>query len=187
MIGITPLSTNAGNLCQKDSMSTVQIHLALTHVPVILSIAGFGLLAFAVIKKEALLVKTAYWILVIAAVAALPVYFTGESTAETLETLPGISHNAIETHEDVAESAFIAVELVGVLSVLGLLLNRRVRMGRITRLVTLLFAFIAAAVLVEAAHLGGQIRHSEMRSNVQTTDGSAGNAGASGEAQEGNK
>lgn len=160
-------------------MNPVQLHLALTHVPVVLSIAGFGLLAFALIRKETLLVSAAYWILIIAAAAALPVYLTGEGTAETLEKLPGISEKTIESHEDVAESAFIAIELVGVISILGLLFKKRVRLGRILRLLTLLFAFIAAAVLAEAAHLGGQIRHSEIRKDVQPGNGGATNAAES--------
>lgn len=160
-------------------MNPVQLHLALTHVPVVLSIAGFGLLAFALIRKQTLLVSAAYWILIIAAAAALPVYLTGEGTAETLEKLPGISEKTIESHEDVAESAFIAIELVGLISILGLLFKKRVRLDRILRLLTLLFAFVAAAVLAEAAHLGGQIRHSEIRKNAQPVNGGVTNAAES--------
>lgn len=160
-------------------MNPVQLHLALTHVPVILSIAGFGLLAFAIIRKETLLVRTAYWLLIIAAAAALPVYFTGEGAAERLEKLPGISETTIESHEEVAESAFLAIGLVGVLSMLGLFFNKRVRLGRMLRLLTLLFAFIAAAVLADAAHLGGQIRHSEIRKDAPLVNGVAPNAARS--------
>lgn len=158
-------------------MNPVQLHLALTHLPVVLSIAGFGMLAFALIRKQPLLVSTAYWILIIAAVAALPVYLTGEGTAETLEKLPGVSENVIESHEEVAESAFIAIELVGVLSILGLIFQKRLKLGKAFRLLTLVFAFVAAAVLAEAAHLGGQIRHSEIRKNAQPTGGGATSAG----------
>ena len=156
-------------------MDPVQIHLALTHVPLVLSIAGFGLLTFALIRKEALLIKTAYWLLMIAAAAALPVYFTGEGTADILEKLPGISEKTIESHEEVAESAFIAIEVAGVISMLGLLFQKRVRLGRILRLLTLLVAFIAAAILADAAHLGGQIRHSEIRKDAPRVDGGATN------------
>jgi uncharacterized membrane protein len=151
----------------KNCMNPVQLHLALTHVPVVLSIAGFALLVFAVTRKEVLLVSTAYWILIFAAAAALPVYLTGEGTAETLEKLPGMSESTVESHEDIAGVAFIAIELVGVLSILGLALKKRVRLGKVLRLLTLLFAFVAATVLAEAAHLGGQIRHTEIRKNAQ--------------------
>ena len=146
-------------------MNPVQLHLAMTHVPVILSIAGFGLLVVAVIRKEALLIKTAYWMLIISAAAALPVYFTGEGTAETLEKLPGISKDSIELHEETAESAVIVTGFVGVLSIMGLFFDKRIRLGRALRLATLLFAFLSSAVLVNVAHLGGQIRHSEIRKN----------------------
>jgi len=156
-------------------MNPVQLHLALTHFPVVLCIAGFSLMAYALIRKQALLVATAYWILVIAAVAALPVYLTGEGTAESLEKLPGISENIVESHEEVAETAFIAVELVGILSVLGLIFQKRIRLGKALRLLTLLFAFVAAAALADAAHLGGQIRHSEIRKEVRPAGGGVGN------------
>lgn len=148
-------------------MNPVQIHLALTHVPVVLSIAGFGLLVVSLVRKQPLLINAAYWILLIAAAAALPVYLTGEGTAETLEKLPGISEKIIEPHEEAAESAFIAIELVGILSMLGLIFQKRLRVAKVLRLLTLLFAFVAAAVLAEAAHLGGQIRHSEIRKDAQ--------------------
>lgn len=146
-------------------MDSVQLHLALTHVPVILSIAGFTLLFLALARKQDLLVKTAYWILIIAALAALPVYLTGEGTAETLEKFPGVSKDTIESHEEVAESAFVAIEFVGVLSIMSLLFQKNARVARGLRLVTLLFAFIAAAVLADAAHLGGKIRHTEIGNN----------------------
>jgi hypothetical protein len=133
-------------------------------------------LAYALMRRQPLLASTAYWILIIGAAAALPVYLSGEGTAETLEKLPGISENFIESHENVAESAFIAIELVGVLSILGLVFQHRIRLGKLFRLLTLVFAFVAAAVLAEAAHLGGQIRHSEIRKNAQPAGRAATNA-----------
>ena len=60
---------------------------------------------------------------------------------------------------------------------LGLIFQKRIKLGKALRLLTLLFAFVAAAVLAEAAHLGGQIRHSEIRKNDQPQGKAATNPG----------
>ena len=65
-------------------MNSVQMHLALTHVPVILSFVGLVMLVAALILKNTTLTKTSYIILIIAGVAALPVFFSGEGTEEAV-------------------------------------------------------------------------------------------------------
>lgn len=146
------------------AMNASQIHLAFTHVPVILSLVGLVILVVSLIKKSDLLTKTSYYIFLFAGLFALPVYFTGESTEEIVEKLPGVSESIIEEHEELAKTAMVILVAGLVLSVAGLLLYRRASFSRVVRPLMLVVALAAAGVLLQTAHLGGQIRHTEIRS-----------------------
>jgi len=74
-------------------MNATQIHLALNHIPVLLSITGGLILLFGLIKKNTPVMRTALILLVAAALFTLPVYLTGEGTEEAVEKLPGVSEN----------------------------------------------------------------------------------------------
>ena len=101
-------------------MSTTQIHLALTHVPVILSFTGLFFLIGSYFIKNPFLTKVAFFTLAAAALFALPVYFTGESTEHAVENLPGISELIIEEHEDMAKIAMIVIMTTGLLALAGI-------------------------------------------------------------------
>ena len=146
-------------------MNSVQVHLALTHVPVILSLIGLIMLIVAFFLKNTTLTKTSYILLLAAAVIALPVFFTGEGTEEAVEKLPGVSDTIIEKHEDVAKLAMFSIAAAGLLA-LAALLAFKWQIARLFKIVTLLLAITSGALMVQAAHLGGQIRHSEIRSGA---------------------
>ena len=94
-------------------MNSVQMHLALTHVPVILSLVGLVILVVALFKNKNSLIQISYIIIMIAGVAALPVFFSGEGAEEAIEHLPGISETVVERHEEVAELAMITICVAG--------------------------------------------------------------------------
>jgi uncharacterized membrane protein len=155
-------------------MNSAQIHLALTHVPVILSLVGLVMLIIALFKKSNSLLKTSYYILLFAGIAAIPVYLTGEGTEELVERLPGVSEPAIERHEDVAKLAMISIVVAGLAALTGLFLSRRNSAARMFKIVVLLFAIASGALLAQTAHLGGLIRHTEIKSG-SVVQGSADN------------
>jgi uncharacterized membrane protein len=147
-------------------MNSVQIHLALTHVPVILSLAGLIMLAVAIFIKNPILTKTSYLIILIAGIAAIPVYFSGESTEEAIENLPGVSEGIIERHEEVAKLAMISI-VAGGFAALAALLSFRWKMATsVFRIAVLLLAITSGGLMAQTAHLGGQIRHTEIRNSV---------------------
>lgn len=145
-------------------MDAAQIHLALTHVPVILSLVGLFLLATAMLQKKSVLIQTAFWVLLIGGLFAIPVYLTGEGAEEIVENLPGVSEQVIEKHEDMGQWALVAASITGLLSFLGLVLYKKTAIGRFLPPLVLLAVLTSAGVLAFTAHLGGQVRHTEMRS-----------------------
>lgn len=168
-------------------MNSVQLHLALTHVPVILSLVGLIMLAAAFFTKQPAVSKTAYIIIFIAGVAALPVFFSGEATEEAIENLPGVSESIISRHEEVAKLAMISIAVAGVAALAALFSFRWHSVARVMKVVVLLLAIGSGGLMAQTAHLGGQIRHTEIRSGVALqpmNEAGGANNGNAGQQQE---
>lgn len=144
-------------------MNSVQMHLMLTHVPIILSITGLVMFIVALLIKNTTLTKTSYIIIVIAGVASLPVFFTGEGTEEAIERMPGVSEAIIEKHEEIAKLAMASIVAAGILALAALLSFQWAMVTRVLKVVVLLLAIASSSLMAQTAHLGGQIRHTEIR------------------------
>ena len=144
-------------------MNSAQVHLALTHLPVVLTLAGMIILIVSLIIKNTSVTRVGLYILIAAGLAALPVYFSGEGAEEMVENIPGVSEAIIEQHEDVAKLSLIAIIITAVAGLIGLMSFITQRFGKPVYIGVLLLSFIATGLLAQTAHLGGQIRHSEIR------------------------
>lgn len=157
-------------------MNSVQMHLALTHVPVILSFVGLIMLVVAFFIKNSTLTKTAYFLILIAGLSAMPVYFSGEGTEEAIENLPGVSDAVVEKHEEVAKMAMISIAIAGLVALAALFSLRRQAASRVFKIVVLLLAITSGGLMAQTAHLGGQIRHTEIRKGVALQNGNDANS-----------
>ena len=155
-------------------MNSVQIHLALTHVPVMLSIIGFMVLIASTIKKNSTLLKTAYILLVAAGVTAVPVFLTGEGAEEAIEHLPGVSEGIIEEHEEVAQQSMFAIAAAGLVALAALIVPGLQATARILKGAVMILGVASLGLMVETAHLGGLIRHTELRDAVALRNSSEG-------------
>lgn len=156
-------------------MNSVQLHLALTHVPVILSFVGLIMLVAAFFKPNAILTKTSYIFLLVAGLAAIPVFLTGEGTEEAIENLPGVTEALIENHEEVAKLAMISIAAAAILALTALFSSRWQVGSRVLKVVVLFMAIGSGGLMAQTAHLGGQIRHTEIRSGFAMQNGSENN------------
>lgn len=146
-------------------MNWAHVHIAINHAPVIGIIFGFLLLTYAMVRKSEELKKASLGIFVIIALIAIPVYFTGGGAEEVVEHLPGVSESIIERHEDSAFSTFVMVEILGLLTLGGLFLYRRPQtLSNWFVILSLVLSIIIGGLMTRTANLGGQIRHTEIRS-----------------------
>jgi uncharacterized membrane protein len=167
-------------------MNSVQMHLALTHVPVVLSLLGLIMLVVASLIKNPTVTKTSYIVILIAGIAAIPVFFTGEGTEEAIENLPGVSGAVIERHEEVANLAMISIAAAGLLALAALFAFKWQIAARVFKVVVLLLAITSGGLMAQTAHLGGQIRHTEIRSGVavqNSNENGGANVGNGGQQQ----
>lgn len=146
-------------------MSNVQLHLALTHAPVIISIIGTVMFIASLFSKNTTVSRVSYILMITAGIAAIPVFFTGEGAEDAVENLPGVYESLIGKHEDAATLAAISIAVTGVASLFALIANKWQKASQVIRMLVLLFAITSSALMTQTAHLGGQIRHTEIRTN----------------------
>lgn len=145
-------------------MNDAHIHLLLTHIPVVGTLFGLLILAFAMLRKKTEIATVAFGVFVLSGLAAIVLYVTGEAAEEAIEGLPGISEALIERHEEAAVWALGSAVLLGLVSLAGLIAARRGVPALLSRTV-LALAVVVAGVMAWTANLGGQINHPEIRSD----------------------
>lgn len=147
-------------------MNATHLHLLLNHIPVLGAAFGLGLSVFALWQKSDELKKAALGVFLIIALLAVPVYLTGEPAEGAVKSLPGVSQPIIEEHERAATVAFTGVLVLGVAAMAGLFFFRRGRrMPAWFGSLILTASLIVSGLMVWTATVGGQIRHTEIRSS----------------------
>jgi len=143
-------------------MNASQIHLALNHAPLFFSIAGCLILLYGFIRKDDSLKFLSLYFMIAAALFTIPVYLTGEGTEEMVEELPGISERLIERHEEMARIGLIVIIIAGIAASTALIIRKKPALLKSALVLCAFLSFISFGVMAQTAHLGGQIRHSEL-------------------------
>lgn len=170
-------------------MEIAYLHLVTNHIPIIGVPFAIALMLFGIWRKSDEL-KTAS-MLAFASLGALTiaVYLLGQGGEDFVEDLPGVAHDAIEDHEEIAAFALASVLAIAAVSVFALLRYGRFRprtapdasdtTTRDTRaplypkwivVVVLALAIVSAGILGYTGRLGGKIRHPEFHGQMAPSD-----------------
>lgn len=146
-------------------MNPAHLHLITTHLPVMGTFFGLGLLLFALLRRNRQLKSLALLVFVVTALLTLPVYLSGAPASDLLRRLmPGMTMDAGDQHAEMAILALVGSLALGVVSLAGLILFRKGRTPPAAFLVfVLLLAVLSGGLLSWTANLGGRIRHLEIR------------------------
>ena len=146
-----------------ESIDWPHIHIMINHFPVILAVMGALAAVLATMRRRRGVWLYATATLTLAALTAIPTYFTGEPAEEALHRPWYVARGAIHTHEDAALIASLLTGLAGLIAIVAW--RRLVRYPReLTlpgglRIGVLVTAVIAAAAMGYASLLGGYIIH----------------------------
>ena len=152
-------------------MNDAHLHMVFNHFPIIGLFFGIGILAYGIIKKQAILVNTAYVMFIVCMIMAKATMMTGEGAEEIVEEL-GISHDLIHEHEELAETFMKILYGLGILSILGLIANlKKHSKAAIISYVVLVLAIGSAVLSKSVGTSGGEIRHTEIRANAVPAGG----------------
>jgi uncharacterized membrane protein len=147
-------------------MNGVQLHLVLNHLPVFGILFGFVVLALGVWRRNDSWTRLALGVLVVVGITAALAMMTGEGAEEAVEHLPGVSEAIIHEHEEAAELTALITYALGAGALVSLWVFRRRTIPRALSVTALAFAMATSGFVAYTAHLGGQIRHTEIRSGA---------------------
>ena len=145
-------------------MGGAHIHLILNHVPILGSVIAGALFGIALAFRNIQFQRVALGFLVVFALTAIPVYLTGEPAEKVVERAPGVSEPTIDRHEKAASMALAAMEGLGGLALLGMLVFRKAAaLPRVFAAGVLVLALAVSGLFGWTGYLGGQIRRPELR------------------------
>jgi uncharacterized membrane protein len=152
-------------------VNLAHLHLFSNHVPVLGTFFGLLALAVGMARHNEDMKKTGFVVLVLAAIAAIPVWITGDPAGEAAKNLPGVTESLIDAHENAALFAFIALGVTAFLAIIGLVRSRGAKLlPQPLTMIVLVLAVVSGGLMARAANVGGQIRHTEIRGAFTTTD-----------------
>jgi uncharacterized membrane protein len=145
-------------------MNSTHIHLLLNHFPIVGTMIGSLLLVWGIYSKQNNIKTIAAILLAVMAIAAIPVYLTGEPAEEAVENLPGVSETFLGMHEDAANIAIWLMEITGIFSLVAIFLQMK-QSNKASGLFMLVavFSMISFAAMARTGYYGGKIRHTEIR------------------------
>jgi hypothetical protein len=146
-------------------MNWAHLHLMLIHFPILGALLIVGVLALALYRKSDALVLLALEFIILIGVVTIPTYLTGEPSEDRVEHLPGVSEVLISKHESAALFGLITTEIMTLIACVALWNLYRTKSASHRALKVLLaVSLVNAATITWVSNLGGQIRHTEIRS-----------------------
>lgn len=153
-------------------MNDAHLHLVVNHFPIIGTILGLGILIAGIILKNNTTKNVAYALFIVAAIFAAFSMYTGEGAEELVEDMPSVGEKIIKEHEEIAEKLALVLYFLGVISLVGLYANIKkwIRANLVSYL-ALTIGLVAVFLAQQVGTSGGEVRHTEIRSDATTTAG----------------
>lgn len=163
--------------CLLDFCSTLSLafamqpHLIVNHIPLFAAAFG-GLLALGGLLVRQPGIRTAGLLLcIVAGISGVPAHVTGEDAEHSIgEQLDPVSAQYMEAHEESAEALMFPTLALGILAAFAWFSQYKgKKVAPVLVGVSGIVALGLTGWMMWAAHLGGQIRHPEMRDNAAAT------------------
>ncbi len=149
-------------------MNDAHLHMVVNHIPIIGTILGLGILITGMVLKNDSVKNTAYFLFIVAAIFAAFSIGTGEGAEEMVEDMPNIGKRIIHEHEELAEKLAIVLYLLGGISILGIILNiKNHSKAKYISFIAVIVAIIGVYLTILVGTSGGEIRHTEIRSDAE--------------------
>jgi uncharacterized membrane protein len=144
-------------------LNAPHIHLMLNHVPIMGFAFGLLFAGWGWWRRNDAAVRAGLVLFLVTGLATIPVFLSGESAHEVVESLSGVSVDAIEVHEELGERAMIASIIVALFSAFVLYRYRSTPLPRGFALTSVVVGLVSFGLLSYAGLQGGMIHHEEIR------------------------
>ena len=173
-------------------MNAAHFHLVINHFPVVLMLASAAIGIHGLLRKSKEVQSVALSLSIVASLAALATYFSGEPAADFLENAAIVNDTQIEEHEEAAEKAVIVTTVSGLAAAAAFFLaSRKSPMSGRAYIAATGLAIASSAALGWTGAKGGVIRHPEVAElmtgkadgihPLPTSDGAGGDLEESGD------
>jgi len=157
-------------------MNDAHLHLAVNHLPIVGNLIGILVLITGLLFKKVEVKLTAFGIFIFSAITSAFAFYTGEGAEEIVENISGISETLIHTHEEYAETFFILTLILGAVSLIGFVVElKKSKYAKYLAFLILLLAMGDGVLAKYVGTSGGEIRHSEIRSDSEMIPLESGN------------
>ena len=147
-------------------MNWAYMHLVFNHFPIIGVLIGIMLLLAGIFLNNEGIKISGLGTISFAAVMSLVAYLTGDSAENVVKELPEVAESLISRHEDIATISMYLIIPSGLLSSLTLYsIWKKEKSVLFLMVITLVLSLLSSVALIYAGRTGGQIRHSEFRSD----------------------
>lgn len=151
-------------------MNDAHLHMLVNHFPIVGTILGLLVLIGGLFLKNNSVKNTSYCLFVIAAIFAFFSMATGDGAEKLVEDMPTIGHEIIHEHEELAEKFAIILYLLGVVSIIGLITNvKKHPKANFFSYAIAVIAIVAVFFSTKVGTSGGEIRHTEIRTDSVST------------------
>ncbi|MBX3298408.1 MAG: hypothetical protein KF736_02965 [Acidobacteria bacterium] len=139
-------------------MDPARIHIFLNYIPLIGMALGLALLLYGMWRRDSYVMRASLGLFVVTSLVTLAVYATGEIAGKGAHLMSGPPWRNIVAHRTSALPTFVAIELTGVLALVGLIrMIRGKAFARWNALVVLVLAIASLALAARTTHVGRQI------------------------------
>ena len=153
-------------------MDAVHFHLLITHLPVFASVLGALVLSYGMISNSRETRIAAYFLLALSAAGAMASNISGEEAEHAVEDLPGVLESLIEEHEESVSLVLWMLIPCGLFSLLGMWASlKKPELEKRLSYLALGLSLVGFLATARTAWLGGQIRHTEIRTSAPASDG----------------
>lgn len=153
-------------------MNDAHFHLVVNHIPILFPISGLLVLIGGIIFKSEIVKRMAYFIFMVGAVATALAMSSGEGAEEMIEHAPGVSHDTIHEHEEVAEFFSLLSYAFGAVSLIGLWASwQRKKFAAMLSYAILILGIVVVIFGKQTGTTGGEIKHPEISSNASSGGG----------------
>jgi len=144
-------------------------HRATNHFPIIGVILGTLIRIVGVAISNTGVKASGLGTIVFAALMAVVAYMTGDPAEDAVKSIPEVAKSLVSRHEDIAAVGMYLLIPAGLMAALTLYsIWRKEKSVRFLIVITLVLSLVASGAMVYVGRTGGQIRHSEFRSNADT-------------------
>lgn len=148
-------------------MNDAHLHLLVNHLPIIFPLVGIIILIIGFLSKSEALKRTSYVIFIIGAITAFLSMYTGDGAEHIILKLDSNAKTFIHPHEDAADLLAITSYILAALSLVSLWSSfKNKSFAKIASIVTLLFAAVVFFYATKTGTTGGEIKHTEIRSDA---------------------